>query len=75
MNMTEFFRRNGRMINNIGVVVVVLLAIYVKMNDENAAVLFSVNDVFIIAGAFLAFGFLFMLKKYKSRNNAPRTKK
>ena len=65
MNFSEFMRRNGRIINNVAVVVVVLLAIYVKVNDENAAVRFDINDVFIIAGAFLAFGVLILLKKRK----------
>ena len=65
MNFTEFLRRNGKIINNVGVVAAVLIAIYIKVNDENAAVLFGINDLFIIGGAFLAFGLLFMLKKKK----------
>ena len=65
MNITEFLRRHGRVINNVAVVLVVLLAIYVKMNDESGKVLFSVNDVYIIGGFFLAFGFLSMLKKHR----------
>ena len=67
LKLSEFVRRNGRTINNVAVVLVVLLAIYVKVNDENARVLFSINDVYIIAGAFLAFAFLFMLKKRKQQ--------
>ena len=65
MNITDFLRRHGKVINNVGVVLVVLLAVYVKMNDESGKVLFSINDVYIIVGFFLAFGFLIMLKKHR----------
>ena len=61
--MRGFFKKNAKAINNIAVVLVVLLAIYVKIHDEDATVHFQMGDVFIIAGAFLAFGFLYLIKK------------
>ena len=61
----KFLRRHGKVINNVGVVLVVLLAIYVKMNDEGGAAFFKPQDAFIIGGAFLAFLLLYIFKKKK----------
>ncbi len=66
-NKESFFRKNGKVISNIAVVAVVLLAIYVKINDKETAVTFGVGDAYAIAGVFLAFLFLFWLKKRRQK--------
>ena len=60
---TSFLRRNFKTINNIAVVLVVLMAVYVKIHDEDAQITFKLGDVYIIAGVFLAFSFLYLFKK------------
>ena len=67
MDFNSFIKKHGRMINNIAVVTAVLIAVYVKIGDEEATTPFTVNDVFFIVGAFLAFGLLIMIKN-KNKN-------
>ncbi len=43
------------MISNVLVVLLVLLAIYSKTQDEEAAPLFRMEDAYLIVGAFLGF--------------------
>lgn len=66
-NIFRFMKKNAKIINNVGILVVVLLAVYVKMNDEDASVAFKLDDVYIIAGIFLAFCFLHFIRSRRKK--------
>ena len=46
-------KKHGSLISNVLVVLLVLLAIYVKVNDAEAAPLFRMEDAYLLVGALL----------------------
>ena len=60
------FIKNLGSISNVVVVLVVLAAIYVKMNDAGAVAIFRGSDIYILVGAVLA---LVVLKIFYSHRN------
>lgn len=50
----KFFKGNAGFISNVAVALIVLVAIFVKIRDEGAAVMFRAEDAYVIVGAFLA---------------------
>lgn len=60
-------RRTVSVIINCGIAVVVLVALYLKMKDEGANAVFRSSDVYLLAGALLAFVFLRILRSKGKR--------
>lgn len=62
-NIIEFYRKHGKIITNLAVVLLVICAIAVKANEEGGNALFRADDLYLLAGAVLAFILLRMFTK------------
>ena len=60
-----FLKAHARVISNILVVILVAMALYVKVSENGTDDLIHEKDIYIFAGAVLAFLFLRMFNKHK----------
>ena len=66
----QFIKEHGKLISNLGVVILVLGAIYVKAEEQGTESLFQMNDLYIFAGAILAMLLLrFLSRKQGTKRN------
>ena len=62
-NIIEFYKKHGKIITNVAVALLVIVAIAVKAGEEGSQVLFKADDLYLLAGAVLAFILLRMFTK------------
>ncbi len=62
-----FLKAHGRLITNILVAVLVLMAVFVKVQENGTDDLVHEQDIYIFAGAVIAFLILRMFKKSNNR--------
>ena len=67
VDLIRFIKEHAAFISNAAVVLLVLAAIYVKITDEGADVMFKAGDAYIIVGAFLALLVLRMVAKRQKK--------
>ena len=63
----QFLKTHARLISNILVVILVAMAIYVKISENGTEDLVHEQDIYIFAGAVLAFLLIRMFQNYKKR--------
>ena len=63
----QFLKTHARLISNILVVILVAMAIYVKVSENGTDDLVHEQDIYIFAGAVLAFLLIRMFQNYKKR--------
>ena len=63
----QFLKTHGRLISNILVVILVAMAIYVKVEENGTDDLVHEQDIYIFAGAVIAFLILNMFQRFKKR--------
>lgn len=63
METIDFFKAHGKLITNVLVVLLVLLAVYSKLQDNGIDSLFRWNDLYILAGALLGLGVIRLISK------------
>ena len=63
----KFLKAHAALISNLSVVLIVLAAIYVKSTDDASAVMFRIEDAYVILGAFLALAMLRVIKKRQEK--------
>ena len=63
----NFLKAHGRLISNILVVILVLMAIYVKVTENGMDDLVHEKDIYIFAGAILAFLLIRMFQRHNKR--------
>ena len=63
MEKIDFIKTHGKLITNVLVVLLVVLAIYSKLQDNGIDSLFSWNDLYILAGALLGLGVIRLISK------------
>ncbi|MBR2179964.1 MAG: hypothetical protein IJ862_06195 [Selenomonadaceae bacterium] len=63
----NFLKVHGRLISNILVVILVAMAIYVKVTENGIDDLVHEKDIYIFAGAILAFLFIRMFQRRNKR--------
>ena len=61
----NFLKAHGRLISNILVVILVAMAIYVKVTENGTEDLIHEQDIYIFAGAILAF---LLIRIFQRRN-------
>lgn len=61
----KFLKAHGRLISNILVVILVAMAIYVKITENGTEDLIHEQDIYIFAGAILAF---LLIRIFQRRN-------
>ena len=61
----NFLKAHGRLISNILVVILVAMAIYVKVTENGTEDLVHEQDIYIFAGAILAF---LLIRIFQRRN-------
>ena len=61
----KFLKAHGRLISNILVVILVAMAIYVKVTENGTEDLVHEQDIYIFAGAILAF---LLIRIFQRRN-------
>ena len=61
----NFLKAHARVISNILVVILVAMALYVKVSENGTDDLIHEKDIYIFAGAVLAFLLLRMFNKHK----------
>ena len=61
----NFLKAHGRLISNILVVILVAMAIYVKVTEKGTEDLVHEQDIYIFAGAILAF---LLIRIFQRRN-------
>lgn len=59
----DFIKAHGKFITNVLVVLLVLLAVYSKLQDNGIDSLFRWNDLYILAGALLGLGVIRLISK------------
>lgn len=62
-NIIEFYKKHGKVITNIAVVLLVAGAIYAKTQEQGSEALFRGDDLYLLAGAVLAFILLRMFTR------------
>ena len=63
----QFLKTHGRLISNVLVVILVIMAIFVKIEENGTGDLVHENDIYIFAGVIIAFLLLNMFKRSKRR--------
>ena len=63
----QFLKAHGRVMSNILVVILVIMAIYVKVSNNGTDDLVHEQDIYIFAGIIIAFLILNFLKRLKKR--------
>ena len=63
----NFLKAHARVISNVLVVILVAMAIYVKVSENGTDDLVHEKDIYIFAGAVLAFLLIRMFQRYKQR--------
>ena len=63
----QFLKTHARLISNILVVILVAMAIYVKISENGTEDLVHEQDIYIFAGAVLAFLLIRMFQNFKKR--------
>ena len=61
----KFLKAHGRLISNILVIILVAMAIYVKVTENGTEDLVHEQDIYIFAGAILAF---LLIRIFQRRN-------
>ena len=61
----NFLKAHGRLISNILVVILVAMAIYIKVTENDTEDLVHEQDIYIFAGAILAF---LLIRIFQRRN-------
>ncbi len=65
MSIIEFLKKHSSLISNIMVVLLVLGAVYVKLQEQGTDSLFRFEDIYILVGAMLGLVVLRFLSKRK----------
>ena len=63
----NFLKAHGRLISNILVVILVAMAIYVKVTENGTEDLVHEQDIYIFAGAILAFLLIRIFQRHNKR--------
>ena len=63
----NFLKTHGRLISNILVVILVAMAIYVKVTENGTEDLVHEQDIYIFAGAILAFLLIRLFQRHNKR--------
>ena len=63
----KFLKAHGRLISNILVVILVAMAIYVKITENGTEDLIHEQDIYIFAGAILAFLLIRLFQRHNKR--------
>ena len=63
----QFLKTHARLISNILVVILVAMAIYVKVSENGTEDLVHEQDIYIFAGAVIAFLLIRMFQNFKKR--------
>ena len=71
----QFFKKHGSLISNILVVVLVLLAIYSKIHDGQMDMLFNMEDIYLVVGAFLGLVVLRFMSRKNTESPSDQKKK
>ena len=65
MEKIEFLKNNGKLITNILVVLLVVMAVYTKLQENGMDSLFKLTDLYILAGGLLGLLVIRFLSKRK----------
>ena len=71
-NIIEFYKKHGKIITNAAVALLVIVAIAIKTGEEGGQVLFRADDLYLLAGAVLAFILLRMFTKKHQQDQGRR---
>ena len=63
----KFLKAHGRLISNILVMILVAMAIYVKVTENGTEDLVHEQDIYIFAGAILAFLLIRLFQRHNKR--------
>lgn len=67
----KFLKAHGRLISNILVVILVAMAVYVKITENGMDDLVHEKDIYIFAGAILAFLLIRTFQRYHNNKRQP----